>query len=61
MRSKGGNEKNCYPGMVNGQAYSGGAAVDFNKPITKHSLTLIAIHDMNEWTTLFEEMNPIKT
>jgi hypothetical protein len=43
--------------MVNGQAYSGGAAVDFNKPITKHSLTLIAIHDMNEWTTLFEEKN----
>jgi hypothetical protein len=43
--------------MVNGQAYSGGAAVDFNKAITKHSLTLIAIHDMNEWTTLFEEKN----
>jgi len=35
LRSKGGNEKNRYPGMVNGQAYSGGAAVDVNNTLGK--------------------------
>jgi arylsulfatase A-like enzyme len=45
----------------NGNEINSGKATNKNKLLKKPNILFIAIDDMNDWTTLFDKDNPIKT